>query len=214
MIFGVSTATEIKFSPDVWNIWKGCIVATDIIVNTDNKEIAATDIIIESSMEFVDFVPSNLFPYFLPPKVNESVLHLVGFTVDPQHRMKGTWSIGTLYMKQKNTTDSNGSLKLYFTKVWDTTDSNLSVAWGIDVLDTIGDAYYTFTDENICTHEAAGINWWIGDMTLTDMSKQISRDQRIKNISNRKNLVSFAWLLIVLTFLYLYYKRAKQWRIA
>ena len=211
MIFSVSTAAEIRFSPDVWNIGNWCIVATDIIVDTSGQEIAATDIIIESSMEFVDFVPSKRFPYFLPPKTQGTVTHLVGFSVDPQHRMKGTWSIGTIYMKQKNSTDDNGSIKLYFTKKWDTIDSNLSVAGGVDILDTVGSAYYTFNDKNICMHGSA-IDWWIADLTLATVTKDIEHDQWMQKIFNRKTLVAFSGILILLTILFVYKKISKQWK--
>jgi hypothetical protein len=63
------------------------------MVNAGDKEISATDIIIESSLAFVDFVPSKMFPYFLPPKVSNNLLHLVGFTVDPKNRVTGSGSI-------------------------------------------------------------------------------------------------------------------------
>jgi hypothetical protein len=69
------------------------MVAADIIVNTDNKDIAATDVMIESSLDFVDFVPSKMFPYFFPPKVGNGAIHIVGFTIDPNQRVNGSGSI-------------------------------------------------------------------------------------------------------------------------
>lgn len=210
-MISVSTAAEIRFSPDVWTIGNGCIVATDIIVDTNGQEIAATDIIIESSMEFVDFVPSQRLPYFLPPKIHDTTIHLVGFSIDPEHRMKDSWSIGTLYMKQKNNTDDNGSIKVYFTTKWDTIDSNLSVAWGVDILDTVGSAYYTFDDKDVCAHGSA-IDWWIADMTLNTVTERIKHDQWMQKLFSRKTLVTFSGILILLTILFIYRKTSKQWK--
>lgn len=211
MMISVSAATEIRFSPDVWSLGKWCMTATDIVIDTQNQEIAATDIVIESSLEFVDFVPSSMFPYFLPPKTNGNIVHLVGFTTDPAHRVLGKWSIGTLYMKQKDMSSADGSLKLYFTKKWDTTDSNLSIAWWVDVLDTIGSAYYTFDGTGICAHTAADINGGIAETTLQDMAQQVSRTWT--NIFfNRKTLLAFGGILIVGIILFMYYKKNRQWK--
>lgn len=212
MILWVSTATEIRFYPDVWRLGKWCVLATNIVVDAQDKEIAATDIIIESSMEFVDFVPSKLFPYFLPPKVRGNIIHLVGFTVDKENRMAGSWSIWILYMKPKDTSTTDGNLNLYFTKTWDTTDSNLSVAWWVDVLNRVRNAHYSFGDKNICAHNAANIGWWIVDMTLKDMTKKVNRDHWSRQLLLWKTLIVFSGLLIVFIFLFMYHKISKQWK--
>lgn len=212
MIIGTCTATEISFSPTDGNIGKGCLVATEIIIDAGDKEIAATDIIMETSLTFVDFVPSSLFPYFLPPKVEGNIIHLVGFNVDPDKRMTGKWSLWTLYMKQKNTSDANGSIKLYMNKAWDTTDSNLSVAWGVDVLDTVGIASYTFVDTGVCVHDAAeDIDGGINNKSLRMLLAKLDRDQMIQRIFNRKTLIAFAWIIIILTILALYHRTSKTW---
>ncbi len=212
MILWVSTAAEIRFSPDSWDIGKWCIVATEIIIDTQDKETAATDIVMESSLEFVDFVPSNLFPYFLPPKIEGNMIHLVGFSTEKSNRVSGSWSIWTLYLKQKDNADTDGSIKLYFTKKWSTTDSNLSMAWWIDILDTVGSALYHFADEWSCTHNAADdIKGWIAHKNLRMLLAKIDRDQLIKKVINRKSLLAFTWLIILTTILFLYYKTSKQW---
>jgi len=212
MMFSVSTAAEISFSPNIWSIGKWCLVTTDIVIDTQGKEIAATDIIIESSLEFVDFVPSKLFPYFLPPKVRGNIIHLVGFTTDKSNRVTGNWSIGTLYMQQKDTNTIDWSLKLYFTKAWDTTDSNLSIAWWVDVLDTVGDGYYTFDATNICEHTAAGIDGWIANISLNDMMRKMTPGQRFKNIDIQKILLIFGGFVVVGIVLFMYYKKHKLWK--
>jgi len=212
MILWVSTATEIKFSPDHWDIKKWCIVATDIIIDTQDNEIAATDIVMETSLEFVDFIPSNMFPYFLPPKIQGNVIHLVGFSTDNTNRAIGSWSIWTLYLKQKDDQETDGSIKLYFIKKWSTTDSNLSIAWWVDVLDTVGSALYRFWDTWLCVHNSAdAIKEWIANKNLRMLLAKIDRDQWIKKVVNRKSLLAFTWLIILITILFFYFKASKQW---
>lgn len=211
MIISVSTAKEIRFSPDVWSIGKWCISATDIIIDTQKQEISATDIIIESNMEFVDFVPTSLFPYFLPSKTDGNIIHIVGFTTDPAHRVNASGSIWTLYMQQKNDSDSDGSLRLYFTHPWDTTDSNLSIAWGIDVLDSVGSAFYTFDGATACTHSAAEIKWGISDMTIKDMADKITRDHKTYTILIWKLLGWLTGVLIMSIVAFIYYRKYTRW---
>lgn len=214
-LFSVSMATEITFSPEKGEVANNCLVALDVMINTDNKEIAASDIVIESSLDFVDFVPSNLFPYFLPPKVSNNLIHLVWFTVDPKNRVQGSWRIGTLYMQQKNSADADGMLKLYFKKKWDTTDSNLSIAGGIDILDSVGSAYFTFTEKWACAHAVGeSVNGGIADKSVNMLLAKLDRQQLFQKIFSRKVISVFAWLLIIITILFIYYKRAKKWETA
>jgi hypothetical protein len=70
-------ATEITFSPATGDLAKGCLITADVMIDTDNQEISATDLIIESSLDFVDFVPSDMFPYFLPPKTKSNITHII-----------------------------------------------------------------------------------------------------------------------------------------
>ncbi|HMS91362.1 MAG TPA: hypothetical protein PKC87_04035 [Candidatus Absconditabacterales bacterium] len=210
-LFSISMATEISFSPEKGEVANNCLVALDIMIDTDNKEIAASDIVIESSLDFVDFVPSKLFPYFLPPKVSNNLIHLVGFTVDPKNRVQGSGSIGTLYMQQKNTSDADGTLKLYFKKKGDTTDSNLSIAGGIDILDSVGSAYFTFTEDGACAHAVGeSLNGGIADKSVKMLLAKLDRQQLFQKIFNRKVISLFAGLLIIITLLFIYYKGTKK----
>lgn len=211
-LFSVSMATEITFSPEKGEVANNCLVALDIMINTDNNEIAASDVVIESSLDFVDFVPSKLFPYFLPPKVSNNLIHLVWFTVDPKNRVQGSWSMGTLYMQQKNASDADGALKLYFKKKWSTTDSNLSIAWWIDILDSVGSAYFTFTKTWACAHAVgASLNGGIADKSVKMLLAKLDRQQLFQKIFNWKVISLFAGVLIIATILFIYYKRAKKW---
>lgn len=213
-LFSVSMATEITFSPASGEIANNCLVAVNIMANTDNQEIAATDVVIESSLAFVDFVPSEtMFPYFLPPKVSDNSVHLVGFTVDPAHRAQWSGSIGTLYMQQRNTADTDGMIKLYFKKKWDTTDSNLSIAWGVDALDTVWSAYFTFSASGACAHAAGqSIDGGIANKSVKMLLAKLDRAQLLQRIFNRKTISLFSGVLIIIVILFLYYKGTKKWK--
>lgn len=89
-IVSITFASEITLSPATGSMGDGCKVAVDIIADTNGKTIVATDILMESSMEFVDFVPAktagkpgDAFPYFLPPMTGSNAVHIIGFVVDP-----------------------------------------------------------------------------------------------------------------------------------
>ncbi|MEI7557947.1 MAG: hypothetical protein WCJ45_03855 [bacterium] len=58
------------------------MVAADIVFDTTNTNVAATDVVIESSLEYVDFVPykdpsKNSFPNFLPPQTGNDTVHII-----------------------------------------------------------------------------------------------------------------------------------------
>ena len=74
-LFTFTSAQEINFSYGSWeNFGKWCIVAIDINVDAKGKPIAASDIVMESSMKYVDFVPATAFPYFFPPVIRKNGL--------------------------------------------------------------------------------------------------------------------------------------------
>ncbi len=207
-------ATEITFSPANWEIANNCLVAVDIVANTNDQEIAATDVVIESSLAFVDFVPlETMFPYFLPPKVSDTTVHLVGFTIDPAHRAQWSGIIGTLYMQQRTPSDTDGMIKLYFKKKWDTTDSNLSIAWGIDVLDTVWSAYFTFSASGACVHAAGNtIDGWIANKSVKTLLAKLDRAQLLQRMFSRKTISLFGGICSIILILLLYYTGTKKWK--
>lgn len=217
MMIGISTATEIKFSPDNWDIQKWCLIATDIFIDTEDNKIAATDIVIESSLEYLDFVPSkNLFPYFFPPKTWDNIIHIIGFISDPKNTVTGSGSIGKIFFRKKSSTDTDGSIKLFFAGQWETYDSNLSILWGIDVLQNVWSGYYNFTDNWPCQYPADyEIVWGFSHMSaedaLNETIKTIKRQQFMEKLLSWQTLIGFAWLLIIVTILFIYIKKRKQW---
>ena len=218
VMVGVTAASEIRFSPENWDIQKWCLVAADIIIDTDSSAIAATDIVIESSLEYLDFVPTkNLFPYFFPPQTKDGKIHIIWFVADPKNTVKGSGSVGKVFFRQKNPNDTDGAFKLYFAGQGKTYDTNLSILWGIDILQKVGGWYYRFVDSWTCQYPADyEIIWWFSHMSpedaLNDTIKDIQHRQRLKKLLNRKNLVIFSWLLIILTILFIYFKKRKEWK--
>lgn len=51
---------NISVSPESGHFGKNCIIEFDIIVDTNSEQILWTDMYVESSMEYIDFVPSKL----------------------------------------------------------------------------------------------------------------------------------------------------------
>lgn len=218
MMIGISTATEIRFSPDSWDIKKWCLVATDIVVNTDNAAVAATDIVIETSLEYVDFVPTkNLFPYFFPPKIKGDTIHIVGFIANPKNIVTGSGVVGRLFLKQKSLTDSDAVIKLFFAGQGKTYDSNLSILWWIDVLQNVGSWYYHLLDTASCEYPSDyNIVGWFAHMSaqlaLNDIIKQISRQELLAKLFTWKTFVSFTWLLLIIVISFIYIKKQKRWK--
>lgn len=123
-IVSITFAGEIKLVPSTGDMGLGCLVPVQIWIDTDGKSVSATDIIMESSMEFVDFVPTAVFPYFLPPSVVSNTVHLIWFAVDPSQRVSSRSMIWTAYFNKTSSFDRDWAIRLYFTKSWDTIDSN------------------------------------------------------------------------------------------
>jgi len=216
-MIGVSTATEIRLSPDNGDIQKWCLVTADIFIDTENNKVAATDVVLQSSLEYIDFVPTkNLFPYFFPPKVKNNAVHIVWFIADPKNTITGSGIIGKLFFRQK-TGDVDGVIKMFFAGKWQTQDSNLSILWWIDVLDTVGSWYYRFLDDAPCQYPADYvIEGWFSHMSAEDMLnqtiKQIRMKEWLKNLFSRKTLIEFSWLLIIIAAVFIYLKKRKIWK--
>ena len=215
MMVSTAAATDISFSPDHWDIQKWCLIATDIFINTDGKPVAATDVVIETSLAYVDFVPSKkLFPNFFPPKVKNNAIHIVWFIDDPKKTITWSGSIGTLFLRQKNTTDTDWVVTLFFDWEGKTYDSNLSILWWIDVLQHVWSGYYHLVDTWSCVYPSGyNIVGWFSHMSpaewLSSTMKQIQQKELMNKIINWRTLWIFMWLLIILVILYFY---IKKWR--
>lgn len=176
-------AQSISFVPQ-WDsiFWYNCTVPIDVYINTNWQEISAIDLVMESSMYYVDFVPSDFVPYFLKPIVKENgLIHVVWFTVDPSERVNWEWKMGTIYFRPKQW-DIDWIVRLYFLWEWDTSDTNLSIAWWVDVLRDVWQASVKFSkdlpscvveNESVSSTENVQIeekiNWWFADLTYDEV---------------------------------------------
>lgn len=188
----VSLAQSISFSAEGdGNFGYGCPVAIDVYVDTQGEEISAMDLMMESSLLYKDFVPTQMFPYFLPPVVRSNgLLHIVGFTVAPTERVVWSGKIGTLYFDQKEGFQ-DGTVRLYFLGEWNTTDSNLSKVWWIDALKRVGEAHVTFSSAlPACEHTAAVISGGFAGMSYQD-----SLDSTLQKIYDKYGKLSF-WMFL------------------
>jgi hypothetical protein len=54
------------------------VVPIDVYVDTNQQEVSAIDLVMETSLIYKDFVPTNVFPYYLPPVVRSNgLVHIV-----------------------------------------------------------------------------------------------------------------------------------------
>lgn len=216
--FGLSGvfAQEIGFSyGSGQHFGKGCTVAVDVTLDAQGKKVATTDIMLESSMKYVDFVPNkNLFPYYFPPITRSNgLIHIVGFTVFPNQVITTSGTIWTLYF-QANPTDTDASIKIYFLWSGNTTDTNLSYG-GVDQLQHVGQADFVM-DQAACVHDAAIISGWFAGVSYQDALdstiNQINGDLKSQNFwafftNNISLLIVSIILLILIVLLIVYHKK-------
>lgn len=141
-------AQSISLIPE-WDgvLWKNCLVPIDVYVDTNWYEIAAMDLMFETSLNFENFIATwETFQYFFPVVKSNNLFHIVGFSVDASERAKWLWKVGTLYFSPKEG-DIDWVVRLYFLEEWNTTDTNLSILWWIDVLKNVLGAFVSFSDE-------------------------------------------------------------------
>lgn len=218
MILWVSTGAEIRFFPDEWTIQKWCLVAVDIMVDTTNQKIATTDIMIETSLDYVDFVPNkDFFPNFFPPKTGDFKIHIIGFVSNPKNVLSISGSIGRLFLKQKSLTDSDGKIQLYFDGKEKTYDSNLSILWWRDILEKTGKWLYRFVKSWECVYptdyEIVGGFWHMSaEENLKQTMKKISVQENLARIFSSKNLLIISGICILLMITFIYYKKQKLWK--
>lgn len=194
----------------------GCTVPIDVYVDTQGEEISAVDLMMETSLLYKDFVPTTIFPYFLPPVTRSNgLLHIVGFTVDPSERVIWSGKIGTIYFEQKEWF-LDWTVRLYFLAEGNTTDSNLSKVGWVDALKQVGDAQVKFSsDMPACEHSAAAVV----SGGFAGMSYQDSLNSTIQKIYEKYSKISFwmflqnniffvlAFFLLILVILVLAYRK-------
>ncbi len=223
VLWSFVSAWEISLEPSHWKYSPGCMLWIDVVMDPEWKQISATDIVIESSMKFIKFEPTKVFPYFFPAKTIENIVHIVWFTSWPSQRISEKWVIWKIYFKPQNKSDLDWSIKFYFKKIWDTTDTNLSIKWWIDVLQETRNWFYTFDGTNCDYPEETTIKeaWNINFNTaLRQTIKKVEKDFDKANREHRaaelqksreNNKIYILSIFIVVFILATYFKISK-WR--
>ena len=183
--------------------WYDCTVPIDVYISTNWQEISAIDLVLESSMNYVDFVPSDFVPYYLKPIVKENgLIHVVWFTVDPSERINWDWKMWTIYLKPKQW-DIDGVVRLYFLWEWETSDTNLSIAWWVDVLKDVWQISVKFSkdlpscvigSESVASDgysQVEKIDWWFADLTYDEVL-----ENTIKSIDKKHWSTSAFWQIL------------------
>ncbi len=171
--------------------WNWCIVPVDIYVDAQWEEISAIDLVMEASLIYKDFVPTEVFPYYLPPVVKSNgLVHIVWFTVDPSERFSWSNKIWTLYFEQ-TPWSYDGTVKFLFLSSGDTTDTNLSKAGWIDVLNHVKNITVSFSSNlTSCQHESPSIEGGFAGMTYDE-----SLDATLQKIYDKYGSFSLAYFL-------------------
>jgi hypothetical protein len=219
LFFGASSlGASISISPESGHFGKNCVMEFDIIVESLSDNILTVDVYLESSMEYVDFVPSNIFKYYLPPIIEGNKIYLWAFS---ESWVKFVWKekFGTLYLKSDDV-----SLDWYvnFDFRWqgNTTDTNLNLIWWIDVLDEVKNWTYYFDldpcEQNIVDDVVSDIEWWFSSIDeeqyVQDMISEFNKRWVAQKVSLffSKYWRSFALFVLVLAFIYVFIKNKKS----
>jgi hypothetical protein len=204
-----ANAWEILLQPSHWQYSPWCMLWIDIVMDPEWAQISATDIVIESSMQFIKFEPTSLFPYFLPTKITDNITHIVGFTSWPSQRVSQKWVVWKIFFKPQNKSDADWSIKFYIKAKWDTTDTNLSIWWWVDVLEDTRNWFYTFNwtncdypDEEIIPQES-NVNFEesLND-TVDKIEKEHMADVYQKSREDNKSYIISLFIIIVILVAY------------
>lgn len=118
---------ELKILPNVWSLWKDCIEKFDIYLEMWLWEQAlASDLMLESNMEFVNFENAWLFWYYIPPRQLWVVNHLTLVNLGWKN-ITWWWLLWHVYYKVVS--DEKPYIKFYFYGNWKTDDTNVSIDW-------------------------------------------------------------------------------------
>lgn len=213
-LLGITMASELYLYPDRWDFGKNCVIEFDIVVDTMWSQVMWTDLMLDTSMEFVDFVPWDIFDYIIPPQIVENgIISLWAFS-DPDNLLEWKWTIWKLYLLS-NGIDNDAFVRFYFQWVGNTVDTNLSAKWGIDTLIKVHNGEYTF-DGDSCVHEVDNIQveWWISNIEYDEAIEElVDTLERRGNVENLKSFLKsrgivLLWIIVWL-FLILVLKKNK-----
>lgn len=223
-----------------WVFWYDCVVPIDVYIDTKWQDVAAVDLVMESSMDYVDFVKSDFVPYFFKPIVKENgLIHVVWFTVEQSETIKWFWKMWTIYLLPQKW-DTNWILRLYFLWEWETSDTNLSIEWWIDILKSVWEANVIFSkdlpscnikksvddldwnnenlDEQIVWWVDIQITWWFANLTYDEVLENTIKEIDKKYWSTsflqilRDNIIwIFVIFILLIIILLLLKKRQNKW---
>jgi len=205
------------FAQELWfdlgsgeHFGKNCIVPVQLMVYPQGQKISTTDVMLQSSMKYINFVPSTwTFPYFFPPiQRSNGIVHVVGFTVLPEQLVTQDGMIGTAYF-QANDQDTGAYIHYYFEWEGKTTDSNLWYV-GKDYLKRVGSAQFII-DQSPCAHAAAAVSGVdttaLLNGTLQDINKDYSAFRLHIFLTRDLPLLILALLLVILIVLAIIYRK-------
>lgn len=175
VVLWVSNAQSLTLSTEWdWKFGKWCIVPVDIYMDSEWEKIRWADLVIYSSMDFVDFVPNeDLFTYFLPPVVSWNIITIWAFSMEDSNL--DSWVVWTIYLRDDINPD--WIVRWKFSWLWKTTDTNLLNERWEELLKHVEDVSVFFSDEKeACISDNVEIDWWYSDVTLDDIINRVIWD--------------------------------------
>lgn len=212
LLFWSSFSANLSIGPSEWTLWINCLEEFNITLDMFwNEKIIASDVILESNMEFVEFVNWDVFEYAAPAKQKWSLVKLLLFATKG-NEITEWWNVWKIYFNVVSWVD-NPYINFVFDGVGITTDTNLSIEW-TDILQSVRWGEYTLDLNKECLHDAS-LN--LSGENLAQFLDRFESDHKfekfIKFIVNNKFIIMWwfvFWLWIILLLLFLRKKENKN----
>jgi len=213
LFFWMSFSSNLSLSPSEWSVWKWCLIPVDIMLDTLWEDVSSVDIILNSSMAYVDFVSWKLFPYSFPPKVYDNWrIHIVSFALDKNNLINWTGKIWTVYYKASDMV-SDWFVRFYVKGEGETVDTNVSKIWWVDTLKTTLNAFYKFDGTSCINSDVIEVTWWVSHMSydewLNDVLDDINSDFMLNKVIYISYYVVPLFIFILIIFLFI---RKRKWK--
>jgi len=203
-------SANLFISPAWWAVWSDCIEEFNIVLDVSWWEkIIASDIIIDSNMEFVSFTNWDVFEYSAPVKHKKNLSKLLLFSSKWNEVIKW-WNIWKIYFKVPSNI-SSPYINFVFDGVGKTTDTNLSIDW-VDILSSVRNWKYKVDINKECSHALDDDSLWNKE-NLNEFIDRFESDNKIDAVKRfifKYKIILFFWVTIILALVILFIFKSKR----
>jgi len=209
LLIWFSFSANLSISPSEWTLWTNCIEEFDITLDMFwDEKIIASDIVLESNMEFVEFINWTIFEYSAPAKQRWNLTKLLLFATKGNEIVEW-WNVWKIYFNVGSGVDEP-YINFVFSGVGVTTDTNLSID-GSDILQSVRWWQYTLNMNKECVHDAT-LN--LSGENLGEFIDRFESDHKsekfIKFIVDNKFIIIWGFVLWLGILLILLFSRKKK----